>query len=644
VRLKFTELTNLQIHLNTCIKSYKMGIFMVGVYSGKILRVDLSHDKIHEEKWDLSLARKIIGSIGIAAKIMLEEVDPEIKAFDPENRLILVPGVLSGTTIPGGNKSAFIAKSPLTNAWGDSLFSAMCGINLKRAGYDGVIIQGRAEKPSYLHIFDNGAELRDASKLWGMDTFETCNMIKRELGKNIGIACIGPAGEKLVRLASIFSDDGRAAGRTGLGAVMGSKNLKAIAIEGNQKIEVVNENRFNEIKREMLKRISEKKPLQFGTAGSLEPFNEMGNLPTKNWRLGRFPDADKIGGKAIHEKLSPKKKTCFACPVACSRIVEIKKDEYSFKTYGPEYETLASLGSFCMNSNLESIVKANDICNRLGIDTISAGVAIAFAMECYEKGIITKNDTGGIELTWGNHEAIIKLCELIGKKEGFGSLLGEGVRIAAEKIGRGSEKFAMHVKGLEIPMHNPYRFKEMGLNYATSNRGACHNRGSPAYISRGVLLPEFGYKEKTDGFIEHGKGKMTKIHQDVCTMIDALGLCKFVVFFGGVGISILADAYSAATGWETSIYDLVKAGERIWLIERAFNVKMGIKRNDDKLPERFINEPLPDGPAAGQTVKLDPMLNEYYNERGLDNEGRPKEDTLISLGLEWVIPFIKSKK
>jgi aldehyde:ferredoxin oxidoreductase len=615
---------------------------MVGVYTGKIIRVDLSDRRFFEEGWDTSLARRIIGSIGLAAKIMLEEVGPEVKPFDAENRLILVPGVLSGTKLPGANKSAIISKSPLTNAWGDSLFSAVCGINLKRAGYDALVIQGKADTPSYIYIFDGGCEIRDAVKIWGKDTFETFKNIKQELGEKVSIAAIGPAGEGLVRLACIFSDDGRAAGRGGLGAVMGSKNLKAIAVEGAKNIEIVNEERFNEVKKEMLRRISEKKPLPLGTAGSLKPFNEMGNLPVKNWTRGFFEGADKICGEAIQERLSPKKKTCFACPVACGRVVELKEGAYPpLTTYGPEYETLAALGSLCMNDDLNSIVKANDICNKLGIDTISTGAVIAFAMECYEKGIIGKEDTGGMEIKWGHAPTIVKLCELIGMKKGFGVLLGEGVKVASEKIGKGAEEFAMHVKGLEIPMHNPYRFKEMGLNYATSNRGACHNRGSPAYVSRGVLLPQFGYIEKTDGFIEKGKGRLTKIHQDICMMVDALGLCKFVVFFGGVEISMLADAYSAATGLDMTLEDLVKAGERIWMIERIFNVRMGLRRKDDMLPKRFIRESLPDGPAAGQTVNLDPMLEEYYKERGLDSNGIPREDTLRSLGLEWAIPFIK---
>jgi aldehyde:ferredoxin oxidoreductase len=616
---------------------------MIGGYTGKLLRVDLSEFKITEEKMDLSRARDLIGGVGFAAKIMLQEVNPYVKPFDPDNRLIFMTGVLTGTTVPGGNKSVFVARSPLTNIWGDAIFSGMCGIELKRAGYDGIIIQGKAEKPVYLRVFDGGAELRDAGKLWGMDTFESCNAIKSELNlKEVRVASIGPAGERLVKLACIMSDDGRAAGRCGLGAVMGSKNLKAIVIKGSGKIEIADKDKLVELRKEVLKRVNEKQPLQFGTAGSVVPFEEMGNLPIKNWTRGRFPSASRISGQTIAQTILKDRKTCFGCPVACGRYVEIKEGPYApLEGYGPEYETIAMLGSLCMNDHLESIAKANDICNRLGIDTISVGAAIAFAMECYEKGIITRDNTGGIDLSWGNHKAIVKMCELIGRKEGFGTILGEGVKAAAEKIGKGSDRFALHVKGLEIPAHNPYRFKEMGLAYAVSNRGACHNRGSPAYVSRGILIPELGFDTKTDGFTIDGKGRLTKIHQDVCLMLDALGMCKFVVFFGGLGISILADFYTAVTGLKIEPDDLVKTGERIWLLQRVFNIRMGITRKDDTLPERFLKEPILEGPAKGQVVNLEPMLEEYYELRGLDEEGKPKEQKLKELGLDFAIPFIK---
>lgn len=611
----------------------------VGIYNGKILRVDLSYSKFSIENVQPSVFKDFLGGVGLAARIMVEEVNPKVGPFDHENYLIFAPGALTGSSVPAGNKSVFVAKSPLTNAWGEATFSGICGINLKRAGFDGIVIKGRAERPSYLFISNDTFEIKDASKIWGMDTFSACAAIKRELGlKDVGVACIGPAGERLVKIASIISDDGRVAGRCGIGAVMGSKNLKAIAIHGRSELKVADQKKFDEIKRTMLKSIAEKRPLQFGTAGSVEAFNEMGNLPVKNWTLGIFPGAKNISGQFMAEQFSLRKRACFACPVACGREIELKDGPHApLRCYGPEYETVASLGSLCMNSNIESIIKANDICNRLGIDTISAGAIIAFAMECFENGLLTENDTGGLKITWGNSEIIIKLCELIGKKEGFGAVLSEGVRIASTIIGKGSKRFALHVKGLEIPMHSPYRFKEMGLAYAVSNRGACHNRGTPAYVSRGILIPEFGYIEKTDGFSTQGKAKLTADHQDICTMIDALGICKFVVFFGGINLRMLAEAYSAAAGWNMELSEMKKAGERIWLLERIFNYNAGLGRSDDTLPERFLKEPLKDGAAANQVVELETMLSEYYKIRGLDDDGRPKISRLKELGLDFVI-------
>lgn len=617
---------------------------MVGGYAGNLLRVDLSKDRIGEERLDLSLARNLIGGLGIASKIMLEELDPSIEPFNPENKLILATGSLTGSTVPAANKSIVISRSPLTNVWGEAIFSANCGIELKRAGYDILIIEGEAEKPVYLWIYDGEAEMRDASGIWGMETFDACSAIQKDLGeKNAAVACIGPAGERLVRLASVISDNGRVAGRCGLGAVMGSKKLKAIACKGTKKIEVANSELVKKLRDEVIGTVRErlKGMTHHGTSGGLAAFEEMGNLPIKNWTKGKFPEASEITGIRMAETMLIGKKACFACPVACGRYVEIKEGPYApLKGYGPEYETIAALGSLCMNDNLESIAKANDVCNRAGIDTISTGATIAFAMECYEKGIITKDDTGGIELTWGNHEAIVRMVELIGKRESFGAILSEGSRRAAEKIGEGSEDFAIHVRGLELPMHSPYRFKEMGLQYAVSERGACHLRGYSFLPARGVLIPDLGFDKELDGFAIEGKGKVTKIMQDACRMIDALGICKFVAFFGRMPLTTLASFYTAVTGWETKLGDLMKAGERIWMLQRAFNIRMGSGRKDDTLPKRFLREPMPDGAAKGQVVRLEPMLKEYYEARGLDDNGKPKVKKLKELDLDFVIPFI----
>ncbi len=617
---------------------------MVGGYAGKILTVDLSDGKISEKTLDLSLAKNLIGCLGIASKIMLEELDPSVKPFDPKNKLILATGPLTGSTAPAANKSIIISRSPLTNIWGESVFSANCGIELKRAGYDMLIIEGKAEKPVYLWIHDGTAEIKDASGIWGMDTFSACDAIKKDLGEMKAAAIsIGPAGEKLARIASIISDNGRAAGRCGLGAVMGSKNLKAVVARGSGEINVAKPETLDELRDEIVETVKNKLKAfsEYGTSRGVVSFEEMGNLPIKNWTKGRFPEAEKISGVRMAETILVGKKACFACPVACGRYIRISEGPYApLEGYGPEYETIAALGSLCMNDNLESIAKANDLCNRFGLDTISVGATIAFAMECYEKGIITKDDTGGVELSWGNHEAIIKMIELIGRREGFGAILSEGSKRAAEKIGKGAERYAMHVKGLELPMHSPYRFKEMGLQYAVSERGACHLRGFSMLPARGILFPELGLNKKLDGFTIEGKAHVVKIMQDACRVVDALGICKFIAFFGGIPLKSLAELYTAVTGWETTLEELMKAGERIWMLQRVFNVRMGVKREDDTLPKRFLEEPMVEGAAKGQTVELEPMLEEYYAERGLDKEGKPKKEKLKELNLDFAIKFV----
>ncbi|MEM1585841.1 MAG: aldehyde ferredoxin oxidoreductase family protein [Candidatus Bathyarchaeia archaeon] len=617
---------------------------MVGGYAGKVLKVNLSSKKYRVEDLDFSLARDLLGCLGIASKIMLEEVDPSIDPLSPENKLILLTGVLTGSAAPTACKSIVVSRSPLTNIWGESVFSANTGIELKRAGYDMIIIDGAADKPVYLWIHDGNIDIIDASGYWGMDTYTTCKAIKNDLNeKKAAVICIGPAGEKLVKLSSIISDNGRAAGRCGLGAVMGSKNLKAIATLGSRNIEVANPDLLNDLKKEIVNITRERlKALSdYGTARGVVAFEEMGNLPIKNWMKGRFPGAEKISGAKMAETILVSKKACFACHIACGRYIKISEGPYApLEGYGPEYETIAALGSLCMNDNLEAIAKANDLCNRFGLDTISTGATIAFAMECYERGIITKDDTGGIDLRWGDPDAIIKVVELIGRREGIGAILGEGSMRAAEKIGRGADRYAMQVKGLEIPMHSPYRFKEMGLQYAVSERGACHLRGLSMLPARGILLPDIGFDKQVNGFTIEGKAHLVKVMQDVCRIVDALGLCKFIYLFGGVPLRELPRLYTAVTGWEMTLDDLIRAGERIWILQRIFNVRMGVRRKDDILPKRFLEEPLNEGAAKGQIIELEPMLNEFYAERGLDHEGRPRREKVLELGLNFAVKHI----
>jgi len=610
---------------------------MFNGYACKLLRIDLSNNEIQKEDLDSEIIENFLGAEGIASKILYDEVKSDTDPLGPENRLIVMTGAFVGTSIPCGIKSTVASKSPLTGIYGEALFSAPIGEDFKKSGYDGVIIQGKAEMPVYLWISDDKAEIKDAGHLWGKETLDTVDSIRQELGDSkASVITIGPAGEKLVKLACIMSDDSRAAGRCGLGAVMGSKNLKALVAKGTGKIEIAEQETLNNLKKEALS-ISLPNTKGFrdnGTASGLIVFEQNGNLPIKNWTRGSFPTAERITGSTMTDTILIGHSACRTCPIACGRKVKVEKGPYAMEGSGPEYETMAALGSLCYNDNLESIAKANDICNRLGIDTISSGQVIAFAMECYENGLI--KDTDGIDLAWGNSDAVVKLCESIGNKEGLGTILGEGVRKAAELIGNKAERFAIHVKGLEFPEHNPRKFKSMGLAYATSNVGANHNRGSPMLVERDLLSPDLPWKEPVDGFLIKDKGRITKVYQDVCCVVDSLGICKFMVFWGKIPLKILVEYYNAINGTKISFNDLIKIGERIWNIQRAFNIRMGITRKDDTLPERFLKESVDEGPAKGQIVELDVMLKEYYEERGLDEDGKPGKDKLIELGLDWI--------
>ncbi|MCX6660033.1 MAG: aldehyde ferredoxin oxidoreductase family protein [Candidatus Bathyarchaeota archaeon] len=519
---------------------------MVSGYSGRLLTIDLTSREIAKEDLNLRIAREFIGGEGIASTILFEQVGPETDPLGPDNTLIFMTGAFVATNIPCGIKTTVVSKSPLTGIYGESVFSAPLGIDLKNSGYDGIIIKGKAKDPVYIWINDDQVEIREAQHLWSEETFETVNKLRKELrDATISVVTIGPAGERLVRLASIIADDSRAAGRCGLGAVMGSKNLKAIASKGTGKIPVSNPTRLNELRKEAVTTaLPNTKALRDnGTASGLITFEQNGNLPIRNWTRGSFPEADKITGTTMTQRILTAPYPCKTCPIACGRK---------------------------------------------------------------------------------------------GTKEGLGEVLGEGVLMAAKKIGKGSEKFAIHVKGLEFPEHNPRKFKSMGVAYATSNVGANHNRGSPMLVERNLLSPELPWKEPVDGFIAKDKGRMTKVYQDICCAVDSLGICKFMVFWGKLPLRILVEYYNAITGWDITFEDLMKAGERIWNLQRAFNIRMGTSRKDDTLPDRFLKESVNEGPAKGQIVELETMLAEFYNERGLDQNGKPSKDKLLELGLDWV--------
>ena len=598
---------------------------MVKGIAGKILLVDLTNKNITTIKTNEEWITKFAGGAGYAARLLFEYFKNGIPdPLSPGNPFIVMTGPMTGVSA-FGSKTIIVARSPLTTGLGKAAFSGSFGLELKKAGYDGIVVKGSSEEPVYIVISDGYADIKSAKVLWGLDALEASAKIQNILGKEYKAITIGQAGERLVRIAAIVSSERRVAGRTGLGAVMGSKKLKAIAVKGIKNVEVYDSETLRKLNSEWLARALTsprgKGLNEYGTAGGVSAYAVTGNLPIKHWTKGVFEEVEEISGKTMMERYryGAGKRVCgegILCSIACERSVQFKDSRYGeYVGKGPEYETVAALGSFLLNSDLVSIIKMNELCDRFGIDTISTGEVIAWAMEAYEKGIITKEDTGGIELRWGDPNVIMKLIELIGTKEGFGALLAEGVKRASEKIGRGTEKFAMHVKGLEIPMHHPRVYKTMGLAYATSNRGACHLQGMAMLVERGLLLPEFGIDKPPKTTDE--RVITVIIHQDACAFVDSATLCKFGVF-GVVDFRHIAKVWNAITGTDFTHEDLLTIGRRVWYLERFLNYMMGFTNKDDTLPERFIKKPLGEGPAKGLVCDdFDEMLRKFYALRGL---------------------------
>ncbi|MHA2009175.1 MAG: aldehyde ferredoxin oxidoreductase family protein [Promethearchaeota archaeon] len=614
---------------------------------GKILRVNLTNGEISEEFPDDETLKLYIGGSGLATKYLIDETVKGIDPLGPDNKLIFMTGPLTGTPSPSTGRYSVVAKSPLTDAWGEANSAGFWGRDLKRSGFDGIIFEGISPKPVYLVTNEGKAELRDASHLWGNNTSDTTRIIKEELGEKYNVACIGIGGENLVKYAAIMNDCdkpnyGRAAGRCGMGTVMGSKKIKAIASKGNAKIAVAKpdeykseaKQRYDWVNQSLLKMTLE----VFGTATMVDLVNAKGGLPTNNWQTGVFPAADKINGTAINETILTGRKPCFACPIACGRIAEIKEGKYKSTGEGPEYESLGALGTMCGVDNLEAITLAHFLCNEYGLDVISAGNTIGFAMECYQKGIISKEDTDGLEFNFGNADLVIDLISIISKREGIGNLLAEGTRRMAEKLGKGSEKFAMHVKGLELPAYDSRAAKITGLAYATANRGGDHITAyieGPAFLSMPFMIVENAMVG--DELTENPEDTLVvKEFEDAFGLFDAIGGCKFM----GMVLSSedWASLIEKLLGYDFSVKDFAKMGERLYNLARVYNMREGLTRADDTLPPRLLQEPLPEGPGQGQTVNLDPLLDAYYEYRKWDKEtGKPTKEKLKELGLEWAI-------
>ena len=623
-------------------------------YMGKILRVNLSKGKISSEPLPEDVARKYVGGRGLSAKLLFDELKPGIDPLGPDNKMVIASGPMPGIPFAGNSRFSVCAKSPLGLGWGESYSGGYMAPKIKQSGFDAIIIEGVSKTPVWLYINQGKAELRDASKYWGKSTAETENGIKKELGdtdkRQTSVASIGPAGENLVRFAAIMNDLREAAGRSGMGAVMGSKKLKAWACKGSLKTPVHDEKKLKEYVRQCVSEVKKGPYIQplhdYGTAGDTDDLNASGRLPTKNFSRGTFDGADKITGETIVSSgLLVGRDTCWACSTNCKRVVDGKEPYQLDKELGgQEYETTAALGSFCLNNDMYSIAKANQLCNLYGMDTISTGVVIAFAMEAYERGILTKQQTGGLEIKWGSPDAVIKLVEKIGKREDIGDLLAEGVWRASRKLGKGAEEFAMHVKGREVPMHEHRGKRNVGLMYAVADRGACHMEWEhdDYWEAETYLKPELGLiaaslPDRT--LLDYGpsKTKIAKIQADLWSMCNSLVVCVFDIYpGGGIEHTTLLGILNAATGWDMTMEEYMQVGERAIDLTRAFNAREGLTRKDDQLPKRMM-EPLPDGAFAGKPFSqeiLDTMLDNYYELRGWDKKtGLPTRAKLETIGL-----------
>ena len=603
-------------------------------YAGRVLHVDLSSGKTLVEPLNEDYAKKYIGGIGLGIRMWLDHSKAGVDPLSPENPLLLITGPISGTVWPtGGNGHAFVAKSPQSFGVGEAKAHGSFGTELKRAGYDVVIFKGKAEKPTYVWIDDDSVQLLDASQLWGKSPAETEDAIKEELGDYyIRVAAIGVSGEKQTRIASIINEKTRAAGRTGLGAVMGSKNLKAIAVRGTRDITVAKPDEFMEYVKEFHERMKGPATQKYRTLGTPENIlvhNSLSCMPTRNYNNSRFEGAEKVSGETLNEKYVVKIIGCSSCAMRCEHMCVVAEGPYKKTMTRMEYETLWALGPYCGVDRLDAIIKGMELANYYGMDAISAGVIVGFAMDCYERGILSQQELDGLDARFGNADAMVKLIEKIGKREGVGELLADGVKVAAEKIGKGSEKLAAHIKGVEITGYDLRALKTAALGFAVSFRGADHNRHG-AYA--------FDVKGKVNRLVaEKGRGKLVRDMEDTYNLIDSFIVCKFSRGTYYKELPDMAKLYTLVTGFDMTPEELKRCGERIHNAARLFNIREGLGRKDDTLPWKVMHEPIPDdGPSKGAMVtqaELDLLLDDYYEARGWTREGVPTETKLKELDL-----------
>ncbi len=624
--------------------------YAFGGYMGQVLRIDLGREKALAEPLPREFVRNYLGGTGFAARILFDELKPRIDALSPENRLIFATGPLTGTLWPTAGRWGAYAKAPLTGIWGESHCGGFFGPELKYAGYDVLILQDRAKRPVYVWIDDGNVQILPAKDMWGRNTAETTDMIRERHGdREAEVACIGQAGERLVRFACIMNNYQDAAGRVGLGAVMGSKRLKAVAVRGTRGVKVADEEKFMELVEDAheraLKQPQAQQMTKYGTPLLVAYKSNIGELPTRNHQTGVFVNSDKLNADTIRAKYYVKTRSCFACRIMCKKVNRIQEGRYKGTVSGgPEYESIYSLGTNCGVNNFGAVLKANYLCNIYGMDAISAGCVVAWLMECYERGLVTRERCDGLDLRWGNHEAMVALIEKIARRQGIGGLLAEGSYRAAKRLGKGSERYVMHVKGMEISGQDGRTHRSAALTHAISVRGADHLRSL-------VTIDQLGYEETAakrygkdklpeicDPYTEKYKALVVKDTEDTFAIRDSLIVCWYSCGWPPIfWMPDFAAASEAATGIKElgKLDEMYRIAQRICNLRRAFNIREGLSRKDDTLPPRFTREPMPEGPGKGKVANLELMLREYYQLRDWPN-GVPSRKALVGLGLAGV--------
>jgi aldehyde:ferredoxin oxidoreductase len=617
-------------------------------FNGKILRIDLSRQESKVEEPDDAFYRKYIGGRNFGLFYLLNETKPGIDPLGPDNILVFATGPATGSPLAGFSRYSVLAKSPLTNGFGEAEAGGFFGTELKFAGFDAIVVNGKSPKPVYVWIKDGNVEIRNAQHLWGLEAKETQEVIREETNDQlVRVALIGPAGENLVRYACIINELHYANGRCGLGAVMGSKNLKAIAVRGNKRTQFKNPEKIREFAQWFSENWQDNPSTVFrsknGTAGVVQPLNQDGLLPTRNFVKGTFKHAEEISGEKIRESILVDTHGCYACPIRCKLSVKAEKPYETDPSYGgPEYETIGALGSLCEVGNINAISYANQLCNAYGLDTISTGCSIAFAMECFEEKILTQKDTDGLDLRFGNADAMVKLVEMIALRKGIGDVLAEGVKIASKRLGGNAEKYAIHVKGKELPMHEPRGKTGVGLQYALSASGADHMQAAhdPSFASNVDKIKTLGILEPVDRLsLGPEKVRLVKFLEQWWLLLDVVDVCKFTIVPHGCGvftINQLPEIINAATGWETSLRELLIAADRSINMARVYNIREGFSEKDDMIPERFF-EPLQTGPRSGASIPKNEFIEAvkiYYSMAGWDKNGKPEKSKLEELYLD----------